>query len=106
MAVSFLESQDPKGFSKNRSKKMKQLFKLLCDYSIISQNSKDDNRYSINRLTQTVIRMIHKKNGDFEKNYEQFATWLHTKLFYDERNLDDIARASQFIPHGLAIADI
>ncbi len=70
MAVSFLESQDPKGFSKSKGKKMKQLFKILSDYSIISQHSKDDNGYSINRLTQSVIRMIHKKNGVFEKNYQ------------------------------------
>jgi tetratricopeptide (TPR) repeat protein len=106
IAVSFLESQDPKNFSKTRIKKIKQLFKVLCDYSILFQTSKDENIYSINSLTQSVIRMIHKKNGVFEKNFTQFATWLQTNLFYNERSLDDIARVYNFIPHGLAIASI
>jgi len=86
MVVAFLESQDPKSFTKTKSKKLKQLFRVLCDYSILSQNSQDQNIYSINRLTQSVIRMIHKKNGIFEKNFGKFALWLQTNIFYDERS--------------------
>ena len=59
LVLSFLESQDPKGLSKTKSKKIKQGFKTFCDYSIILQTNKDENIYSINRLMQSAIRIIH-----------------------------------------------
>lgn len=42
LILMFLESQDKVGFSKGKIKKLKQVFKVLCDYFIISQNHKTD----------------------------------------------------------------
>ena len=50
--------------------------------------------------------MIHKRHHSFEKNYHLLADWLLQNLYYDERDLNDVARVSSLIPHALSIAKV
>jgi hypothetical protein len=37
---------------------------------------------------------------------KKIADWLFQNMFYDEKNLEDVEKVSQLIPHGLAVASI
>jgi tetratricopeptide (TPR) repeat protein len=76
---------------------------ILKFYSLLSI---DGNHLKMHRLTQSVIRMVHRSIRIFDRNYEQAAEWLMSQLGYDRKDLKEVARISSLVPHGLAICEI
>jgi tetratricopeptide (TPR) repeat protein len=100
---------------------MDKTIKILMRYSILSFS---DNFLKIHRLTQAVMRMIHRKNHAFDKNFEIVSKWLVSQLDYNNREKDtsyffnlegyynysenqkERSRAYAFTPHALFMCEI
>jgi tetratricopeptide (TPR) repeat protein len=76
---------------------------LLVTYSIFSTSDKS---FKFHRLSQSVMRMIHRKRNVFDNNFEKATNWLLPQLKYNEIDLQDVARVSPLVPHGLAMCEI
>ena len=72
ITLDLIEKIGKKSFSKT--------IDLLLDYSILTTLGK---HLKIHRLTQAVMRLIHKKNNLFDKNFEIVTGWLLPQLEYD-----------------------
>ena len=54
-------------------------------------------------LTQPLMRLIHHRNGLFEKIYKCLFDWVLKQLAYDKKKLETGQRASWIVPHGLLL---
>ena len=94
---------------------------FLLLYSIITidpiRNQSQDNekklaediipmRINVHRLTQQVIRLNHKKNGVYERNYENVFDWVVSHMDYDGKDLQDVERAGLLVPHGMYLESL
>jgi tetratricopeptide (TPR) repeat protein len=85
-------------------KKLAKPAQLLLDYSIFVTAS--DKTLKIHRLTQAVMRMIHRKLNCFEKNFEEVADWLLSRLDFNVNSIRaycNIDSLELLIPHALFI---
>jgi len=80
--------------------KIENAIQLLSAYSILSV---EGSKIKMHRLTQAVMRLIHQESGLFEEQHKEILQFILSLLNYDEKNLVDVARVSELIPHGLVL---
>ena len=91
-------------FAQNKHITITHGLQLLLDYGFLTK--KGPEQYKMHRLTQEVVRLIHKRNKNMKKHCKNVYDWLVPQLNYDEKKVAEINRVSPLIVHGAMLGDL